>query len=215
MRTLEVAIIALTGLSLSACSQISNTFKKKPHYHTNDGTVVYTGSEASLRSSPVQSYEFAKQSYDVEIYDAASQYDTSPHYYDSTSQYAGYGVELYGSQTAYGHSFVQTDPREAEFVKLNGSSETMDWQNCETHHKGYLFLSEYDFSLNPGFEVCMRNKGYVLSSEAGPTSKQKLSAKTAGLRGFSQPYVQPYPEPKPSGYIQPNYTHSSDLDFLR
>lgn len=211
MRTVELAIVSLIGLGLSGCSQISNAFQKKPHYHTNDGTVIYTDNEAGLRSSPVQPYQFADQNYDVEIYDGASQY------YSNTSQYSGYGVELYGSQAAYTHHVMSTDPREAEFVKLNGASEASDWQNCETRHKGYLYLSEYDFSLNPGFEVCMRNKGYVLTTEAGPTSNQALSAKTAGLRGYSQPhrYVQPYEATSPTGYIRPSYNSASELDFMR
>ena len=91
------------------------------------------------------------------------------------------------------------DPRQAEFVRLNGESEAADWQNCETRNRGYLFISEYDFMLNPEFEVCMRNKGYVLTTEYNPGTKQTLSAQTAGLRGmFPQTtFTQPAP---PSSY---------------
>jgi len=189
MRAIGLVAIAITGLGLSGCSQISNAFKKKPHYHTDDGTVVYTGAENSLRTAPQQSYAFAEQSYDVDIYDSASQYSahtTAPEY-TSISQYAGYEVELYGNQSNYSVSAF-TDPRDAEFVSLNGEAEATDWRHCEAINRGYLFISEYDFSLNPGFEVCMRNKGYVLSSEYFAGSKQTLTAQSAGLRGV-------YPNP--------------------
>lgn len=204
MRTLGLVLVAVTGLGVSGCSQVSSVFKKKPHYHTDDGTVVLTDSEASLRTTPQQPYQFADQSYDVEIYDGASQY------MNSVSQYAGYGVDFYTSQPSYGIGSF-TDPRETEFVKLNGTSQAADWQNCETRHYGYLYISEYDFRLDPGFEVCMRNKGYVLTTEAGTLSKTTLSAKTAGLRGVSQPrqYTQP------TGYMRPDYARASDLNFMR
>ena len=186
MRTLMIATMAITGLSLSGCSQISSFWKK------SDKADVTAYSDNSLRTTPQQVYQFDGQSYDVDVYDSAS-------------QYTGYVVELYDGQASY-NAPVYADPRQAEFVKLNGESQAADWQNCETSHRGYLFLSEYDFSLNPGFEVCMRNKGYVMSSEYGPVSKPVLSAQTVGLRGsFS---VNAY-----GGYPQPTYNETSSAFF--
>ena len=191
MRTLMIATLAITGLGLSGCSQISSLWKK------SDKADTLAHSDTSLRTTPQQDYQFDGQTYDVEIYDSASQY--------GTSQYAGYAVELYDSQPSYSAA-AYSDPRQSEFIKLNGQSETIDWQNCETRHRGYLFLSEYNFSLNPGFEVCMRNKGYVLSTEYGPASKPTLSAQTAGLRGS-------LPAPTYGGYPQPRYETSSSAFF--
>jgi len=180
MRTLGLVFVVATGLGLSGCSQISSIFKKKPHYHTADGTAVYVDSadtattfvdnsytDPTLRAAPAQSYQFADQSH------------------TGASQYTGYGVELYNQQLAY-TPVPYSDPREAGFVSLNGKSEAVDWRNCETMSRGYLFISKYDFMLDPNFEVCMRNKGYVLTTESGPTSKQVLSARTVGLRGVYQ-----------------------------
>ena len=186
MRTLMIATIAITGLGLSGCSQISNLWKKSDKANSN------TYADNSLRTTPQQAYQFDGQTYDVEIYDSAS-------------QYAGYAVELYDTQPSY-NAVAYSDPRQAEFVKLNGQSQAADWQNCETRHRGYLFLSEYDFSLNPSFEVCMRNKGYVLSTEYGPVSKPTLTAQTAGLRGSQ-------PAPAYSGYPQPTYETSPSAFF--
>lgn len=165
MRTLGLVAIAIVGISLSGCSQ------KRPHYHTADGTAVFV--DETLRTTPQQTYQFPNQSYNVDVYNGAS-------------QYAGYGVELYNTQPTYVPT-TYTDPRQAGFVKLNGKSEIHDWKYCETVNRGYLFISKYDFRLDPDFEVCMRNKGYVLTTEYGPNNKQVLSAQTAGLRGVYQP----------------------------
>ncbi len=177
MRT--VMMTGLIGLSvgLSGCSQISSLWKGK-----SDTKVEQ---EASLRSTPSQDYGFGDGSYEVDLYEAPTE-----------SVYAGYEVELYNPSQYYYYGYgdtgrrafttsVTADPREAAFVKLNGQSDANDWRNCETRHQGYLFLSEYDFRLDPEFEVCMRNKGYVLTSEAGFSSGQALSAQTAGLRGYA------------------------------
>jgi len=198
MRTLGLVVIGMTGLGLSGCSQISNMFvKKEPtHYHTADGTAVYVND--ALRTTPQQTYEFADQSYNVDVHDGAS-------------QYAGYAVELYNTQPTY-VAPAYTDPRDVGFVKLNGKSDVADWRNCETISRGYLYISKYDFSLDPNFEVCMRNKGYVLTTESGPTSKQVLTAQTAGLRGVYQPASSSYSYPSSN---QPSTTPSAYPGYFR
>jgi len=103
-------------------------------------------------------------------------------------------VELYGAEQSFA-SAAYTDPRNAEFVMLNGDSEILDWQNCEMINRGYLFMSEQDFRLNPDFEVCMRNKGYVLSTEYGPSYKEGVSAQAARLRGAMPPTYSSYSYP--------------------
>jgi len=221
MRVLGLAVITLTGLGLSGCSQISSVFSKKPHYHTNDGTVVYTPvqTQAHLRTTPQQSYQFSQATYVADTYVSSSEYAetaqsvseypatqysssqyaapqyatpqyatpqysssqyTSPQY--TGSQSSGSSMGSHNSQPTYSVAAF-SDPRDAEFVMLNGESNIVDWQNCETLHRGYLFASEYEFGLNPEFEVCMRNKGYVLTSEYGANASQTLNAQKARLRG--------------------------------
>lgn len=192
MRSPILTLTVCAAFGLSGCSQVSGWLKGDS---PSDGQVV----NADLRSTPDQSYEFSDGGYEVELYDTSTSYTTG------SMSYAGYDVVLY--DTAYGatHSsttnssttnYVVADPREAEFVKLNGTSQNTDWQNCETSAQGYLFISEYDFSLDPNFEVCMRNKGYVLATEAGYFATNPISAKTAGLRGYTQP-----------GYVQSSYSY--------
>lgn len=170
MRTGMLTVIALTGLGLSGCSL----------WTKSDAADKTAQSEPGLRSTPGQAYAFDGQVYDIEIYDTAS-------------QYTGYDVELYDASQYYYYGYndrgvrpltviENTDPRKAAFVKLNGTSQTADWQNCESRHNGYLRMTEFEARLDPEFEVCMRNKGYVLTSEAGFVSGPTLSAETAGLR---------------------------------
>lgn len=171
MRIRTLTVIALTGLGLSGCSL----------WTKSDKADTAIQSDTSLRTTPQQDYQFDGQAYDVEIY-------------DTSSQYAGYDIELYDPSQFYYYGYndkglrpltvAETkDPRDAAFVKLNGPSQTADWQNCESRHRGYVFMSDAEVRLDPEFEVCMRNKGYVLSTEYGPSSKTALSAETAGLRG--------------------------------
>lgn len=171
MRIKTLAFIALTGFGLSGCSLLTKS----------DATEKSVQSDIGLRTAPGQAYQFDGQLYDVEIYDIAE-------------QYAGYDVEIFNPSQFYYYGYNDSalrplvvangsDPRDATFIKLNGASQPVDWQNCESRHRGYLFASEYDVRLDPAFEVCMRNKGYVLSTEYGSSSKMGLSAKTAGLRG--------------------------------
>ncbi len=180
MRMRTLTIIALTGLGLSGCSLWTKSGKV-------DGSA---SAETNLRTTPQQAYSFDGQVYDVEIYDSA----TASAGYVTTSNAYGYDVDLYDPSEYYYYGYNDkglrplivaeaSDPRDTAFVKLNGPSQPSDWQNCESRHRGYLFMSEYDIRLDPGFEVCMRNKGYVLSSEYGPSSKMALNAQTAGLRG--------------------------------
>ena len=183
MRISTLAVVALIGFGLSGCSLWTKSDKsaktKSVHANTN------------LRTTPQQAYDFDGQAYDVDIHNSASNYT-------GYSKFTGYKVDLFDTRSSYAKpSFM--DPRQAEFVRLNGESEAADWQNCETRNRGYLFISEYDFMLNPEFEVCMRNKGYVLTTEYNPGTKQTLSAQTAGLRGmFPQTtFTQPAP---PSSY---------------
>lgn len=191
MRIRTLTVIALVGLGLSGCNHSQSTEKMATIIHKNVSLKTashqnyerhkpnvslrpvvestYAANNQDLNQTPIQALD---QSFDVEIF-------------DKSTLYAGYDVELLSAEqsditTAY------SDPRLAEFVKLNGESEATDWQNCETQHHGYLFVSETDLKLAPGFEVCMRNKGYVLNTEFSSLSKPTLSAQSVSLRGRFQ-----------------------------
>ena len=188
MRILGIVAVSLVGLSLGGCSQLSGLFKKKPHYHTNDGAAVYSHVGTSLRGTPAQTYDFAASRADYGGFDNGAPFVDDFEYSGGTeyiyasdnaaqSRYAGYQIEFFNFQGSSRAALA--DPRQTEFVKLNGESNAQDWKTCEILNRGYLWASEYDFSLNPDFEVCMRNKGYVLSTEYGRSSKPTLTAQSA------------------------------------
>lgn len=192
MRIKILTVVALTALGLSGCSL----------WTKSDKAESVTQSDRVLRSSPTQAYQFDGQLYDVEIYDSASQYRVS-NGYDGYGASGGYTLApsyISAQNYYYGYNDAAepalrvaetTDPRDVAFVKLNGESEALDWRNCETLHRGYLRLTEYEFRLDPEFEVCMRNKGYVLTTEAGFITKPSLNAQNAGLRSSSPQYSYP------------------------
>lgn len=170
MRIRTLAVIGLMGFGLSGCSLWTKSDKAAPAAH----------SETTLRPTSQQTYQFEEEIYAGNVHNSAPTYTNYAN--SNYSKYAGYVVELFDTGSSY-VTPAFTDPRRTEFVMLNGESQAADWQNCETRNRGYLFMSEYDFMLDPRFEVCMRNKGYVMTSEYNPGTKQVLSAQTAGLRG--------------------------------
>jgi len=185
-----ISVLAMSAIGLSGCSQISSIFKGKSKTTTQVETTIPTSQG---------SYTIP----DTVVTPSGSYSQTSS--YGSVSSYAGYDVEFYntsayqnpqrfyygsGEENRPAFSVSNTiDPRQAAFVKLNGESQTTDWQNCETLSQGYLYLSEYDLRLHPEFEVCMRNKGYVMTSELGSFSTEALTAQNSGLRGYAQPHL--------------------------
>lgn len=183
MRGSILMLTACAAMTVSGCSQVSGWLKGDDHKASHR-------SETTLRTTPDQSYQFSDAGYDIELYDTST----------AQTAFSGYDVILYEGASTQTHtqmiSMASSDPRDSAFVKLNGTSDNSDWRNCETLSSGYLFISEYDFSLQPEFEVCMRNKGYVLVSEAGSYAVNPISAQTAGLRGYSQPAV-----------VQPRYSY--------
>jgi len=52
------------------------------------------------------------------------------------------------------------------FVKIGGGSDVSDWNACERQAQGVFDISGYDYRVRPGFELCMRARGYKTESEA-------------------------------------------------
>lgn len=161
-----VKIITITALltGLSGCSQISKTADTLWGGTKSAANFVASPVKKLLRGSPKQDYVFTDDGADVEIY------QTSAPQYASSSPYANgsYSVEIYDTpalRPAPVQNYVMTNPRDVSFVSLNGQSDAQDWRNCEITSRGYLMTSTTDFRLNPEFEVCMRNKGYVTEAE--------------------------------------------------
>ena len=52
------------------------------------------------------------------------------------------------------------------YVKIGGGSDMTDWQNCQRENGQYMRPSGDGFQIDPGFDLCMRNKGYLTEQEA-------------------------------------------------
>jgi len=184
MRGLILSLTTCTALILSGCSLVPNWLK--------GGTSIEEerSQSAELRTTPEVDYQFGETEYQVEIHEnlpnstSVSSYSPA---YNTLPDYSNYDVILYDVSPVQPVNSTPIDPRDAAFVKLNGKSQDIDWRNCEVMSRGYLFASEYDFRLDPNFEVCMRNKGYVLTAEVRSYEGSSVSARTSGLRGYSQP----------------------------
>jgi len=60
----------------------------------------------------------------------------------------------------------QAEAQSLSYVKMGGGSQIADWQACETQAGGYFIASPNGFSVEPGFDSCMRAKGYKPEAEA-------------------------------------------------
>lgn len=159
---LAVGLTLMVGLS--GCAQITKTADAVWGGTKSAANFVTKPVAKLLRGSPDQDYVFVEEvptseNYEVVMYDAPQTVDYSASEYE---------VEIYDSsqlRPAPVQTYQPVSPRDVAFVRLNGAAQMQDWRNCEMVHRGYLFADEANFRVNPEFEVCMRNKGYVMESE--------------------------------------------------
>ncbi|WP_409432486.1 hypothetical protein ACJ3XI_09785 [Litorimonas sp. RW-G-Af-16] len=187
---LIAALIAATALS--GCSQISKTADSLWGGTKSAAKFVSSPVTKLLRDTPEQDYQFDDADYEVVLYEP----EATPVYNDND-----YVVELYDTP-ALRPAPVQTyvmasDPRDVSFVRLNGESDVSDWRSCEMLHKGYLFTDETSLMLNPEFEVCMRNRGYVVEAEVAQygTYGTGIDADKAGFARPATSYTSGYSYP--------------------
>jgi len=64
------------------------------------------------------------------------------------------------SKTAYPHS----RPRGVH-LQMMGASNMQDWLMCEAEAGGFIRVTQAGYLIDPGFESCMRSKGYKPESE--------------------------------------------------
>jgi len=55
--------------------------------------------------------------------------------------------------------------KEISFVKMGGGSNMQDWVLCEAQAGGFIRVVQGGYLIDPGFESCMREKGYKPESE--------------------------------------------------
>ena len=147
-----------------------------------------------LRSTPKQHYVFEDASRAQNMAKQAFLSDGKPNYARAniSPQLAEIGVpqtpnyqELAYSQQPYRSEYshlpvapsriVEAQPRKSvaatptsnniSFVKMGGGSNMQDWVMCEAEAGGFIRVVQGGYLIDPGFESCMRAKGYKPESE--------------------------------------------------
>ena len=147
-----------------------------------------------LRSAPEPYYVFedasraqnmAKQAFRADGYQAPSQGFNAPQFAQlpvpQTAAYQTHSPSAQPRQNEYRHAPVapsrvaQAQPiapiatpqtsNDISFVKMGGGSNMQDWLMCEAEAGGFVQIVQGGYQIDPGFEHCMRMKGYKPESE--------------------------------------------------
>ncbi len=185
-----LALTIASAAMLSGCAQIGDAAGAVWSGTKSAAKFVTSPVRGLLRGAPNQEVQYVETNpyagSDVLIYDTTSLPDTTTYGYANPGTYldSGYGSPSVGRiidtpqrfRPAYSDGYYldnQPEPVRAAaapdvdlaFVKLNGESSMLDWQTCENLHLGYWLIDAAGGRIDPKFESCMRNKGYVLESE--------------------------------------------------
>ena len=147
-----------------------------------------------LRSAPEQKYVFedasraqylAKEAFRSEGYSAHSRelvvpdlaqlpVPQTPNYQEPVYSPRSYQSE-YGTPPVAPSRVVEAQPtvpiaapqpsNDISFVKMGGGSDMQDWLNCEAQAGGFVRVVQGGYLIDPGFETCMRSRGYKPESE--------------------------------------------------
>ena len=172
-RTAAILTLAASTLTLSGCAQINSAADTVWSGTKSAARFVSKPFRSELRDAPEPDYapESAYAATDAEVIgetvvyaDSETTYTPAPAYTQPayTPSYAT--GQYYGSEAPRSAPSV-VEPDALSYVRLNGQSDMADWQRCETIHRGYWLLDAAGGRINPAFEVCMRNKGYVRETE--------------------------------------------------
>lgn len=98
----------------------------------------------------------------------------TPNYQDPVYAPDSY-QSVYGNPPIAPARVVQAQPRapltapqtsqDISFVKMGGGSNMHDWLMCEAEAGGFVRVVQGGYLIEPGFESCMRAKGYKPESE--------------------------------------------------
>jgi len=143
-----------------------------------------------LRSAPEPQYVFedgaqtqkmAKQAFNSDGYGSGGRelvvpqlaqlpVPQTPKYQAHASSTRSYQSD-YGSVPIIPRRVAQAQPATPQtsdnisFVKMGGGSNMQDWVMCEAEAGGFIRVVQGGYLIDPGFESCMRGKGYKPESE--------------------------------------------------
>ena len=173
-RATLLSIILAGGAALPGCAQIGSAADAAWSGTKSAARFVSRPFRGELRDAPEPTYQFAN---DADTLPDTVSYASgrAPHARSaeafaptgaSASRPAPYSTgNYYGTASDVSAVATVAAPTELSYVRLNGQSSMQDWRNCEVMHRGYWLVDAAGGRINPDFEVCMRNKGYVRESE--------------------------------------------------
>lgn len=98
----------------------------------------------------------------------------TPNYQDPVYAPDSY-QSVYGNPPIAPERVVQAEPQaplsaprtsqDISFVKIGGGSNMHDWLMCESEAGGFIRVVQGGYLIEPGFESCMRKRGYKPESE--------------------------------------------------
>ena len=192
-RAISLSILFAATTALGGCAVIGDAADGLWSGTKSAARFVSAPVRKLLRDAPEDEVVFAETApnyadgtYTVELYDSsyAEPTHTTTVYADAPSTpYSP--VRSYGPVASYGSGQYYTPPNapadaasgaavpraridspdQLAFVRLNGDTDVNDWRTCENLHRGYWRVDAAGGRINPDFEVCLRNKGYVRESE--------------------------------------------------
>jgi len=189
----HTALIVSVAASLTSCAQIGKMGGDMWGYTKSAAKFVSNPVTKLLRSAPEQDYVFeqslaAQQAQDALLNDgkryksqglvvpdlAELPVPQTPNYQPPVYAPNSY-QRAYGNPTVAPQRVVQAEPKahlaaprttqDISFVKMGGGSNMHDWLMCEAEAGGFVRVVQGGYIIEPGFESCMRGKGYKPESE--------------------------------------------------
>lgn len=190
----KTALIVTVAVSLSGCAQISKMGGDMWGYTKSAANFVSSPVTKLLRSTPEQTYVFEERQPSHQSAKAAFSADgqdynrgelvvpqlaelpvpQTPNYQDAVYAPDSY-QSVYGNPPVAPARVVQAQPQapltapqtsqNISFVKMGGGSNMHDWLMCEAEAGGFVRVVQGGYLIEPGFESCMRARGYKPESE--------------------------------------------------
>ena len=190
----KLSLILAVTVSVSGCAQIGKLGGDMWGYTKSAANFVASPVTKLLRSAPEQTYVFedglsaqqaARRAFANDGRSSSSQglivpqlaqlpLPQTPNYLPPVYAPQSYQT-VYGNPPAAPTRMVEAQPaapiaapqtsNDISFVKMGGGSNMQDWLMCEAEAGGFIRVTQAGYLIEPGFESCMRSKGYKPESE--------------------------------------------------
>lgn len=190
----QTALILTAAVSLTSCAQIGKMGGDMWGYTKSAAKYVSNPVTKLLRGAPEQAYVFEDSQASQHAVKTAFANDgqavrrgelqipqyaelpvpQTPNYQPPVFSPDSY-ERVYGNAPQTPARVVEVQPQaplaaprttqDISFIKMGGGSNMHDWLMCEADAGGFVRVVQGGYIIEPGFESCMRGKGYKPESE--------------------------------------------------